>query len=492
MNGKAYIIGTGPGDEELLTVKAVKILEKCTAVLYDRLVSNNILNYLNEDCLVYYCGKEPGAHYKTQEEINNMLVKLVKEGHIVGRVKGGDPYVFGRGGEEVLALVEENLDFEVIPGVTSPISVLNYAGIPITQRAISQSFHIITGMTSASEKINWEALAKENGTLVFMMGLENIDRIVTNLITNGKEKNTPAAVVMRGTSSKQRKVIGNLENISEKVKEAGLKSPCIIVIGDVVELNDKLSWYEKKPLFGTNICITRSREQSSSLKSSLRDLGAEVTEINSIKIKPTKENLKPYLEKLSNYDHILLTSVNGVNNFFDYLIEENYDIRNLKAKFSVIGKATKKALIRRGIVPFVMAREFVGEGLFKVLAPHLVKGEKVLIPCSSSSRNYLYEEISKLGLEVDRVHTYDTVCGTLKNKRVFDEVDYVLFTSPSTVTNMVDMLDLEAIREKKLIAIGPQTAKAIKERNMECFICRKHSQEGFLNEIIEFKEAENV
>ena len=180
MNGKAYIIGTGPGDEELLTVKAVKILKKCTAVLYDRLVSNNILNYLNEDCLVYYCGKEPGAHYKTQEEINDMLVRLVKEGHIVGRVKGGDPYVFGRGGEEVLSLVEENLDFEVIPGVTSPISVLNYAGIPITQRAIAQSFHIVTGMTSASEKINWEALAKENGTLVFMMGLENIERIVTN------------------------------------------------------------------------------------------------------------------------------------------------------------------------------------------------------------------------------------------------------------------------------------------------------------------------
>ena len=492
MNGKAYIIGTGPGDEELLTVKAVKVLEKCTAVLYDRLVSNNILNYLNEDCLVYYCGKEPGAHYKTQEEINDMLVKLVKEGHIVGRVKGGDPYVFGRGGEEVLALVEESLDFEVIPGVTSPISVLNYAGIPITQRAIAQSFHIVTGMTSASEKINWEALAKENGTLVFMMGLENIERIVSNLIENGKEKDTPAAVVMRGTSSKQRKVIGTLENISTKAREAGLKSPCIIVVGEVVELNEKLSWYEKKPLFGTNICITRSREQSSSLKSALKDLGAEVTEINSIKIKPTKENLKPYLEKLSGYDHILLTSVNGVNNFFDYLIEENYDIRNLKAKFSVIGKATKKALIKRGIVPFVMAREFVGEGLFKVLAPHLVSGEKVLIPCSSSSRSYLVDEITKLGLEVDRVHTYDTICGTLKNKRVFDEVDYVLFTSPSTVNNMVDMLGLEAVREKKLIAIGPQTAKAIREKEMECFMCKKHSEEGFLKEIIEFKEAENV
>ena len=369
MIGKAYIIGTGPGDEELLTVKATRVLKNCTAVLYDRLVSNNILNYLNEDCLIYYCGKEPGAHYKSQDEINEMIVKLVKEGHIVGRVKGGDPYVFGRGGEEVLALVEEDLDFEVIPGVTSPISVLNYAGIPITQRAMAQSFHIVTGMTAASEKINWEALAKENGTLVFMMGLENLDRIVSNLISNGKDKSTLAAIVMRGTSSKQRKVIGTLENISAKAKESGLKSPCIIVIGEVVSLNEKLSWYEKKPLFGTNICITRSREQSSSLKVALRDLGAEVTEINSIKIEETKENLKPYIDKLKDYDHILLTSVNGVNNFFDYLVEENYDVRNIKAKFSVIGKATKKALMQRGIVPFIMAREFVGEGLFKVLAP---------------------------------------------------------------------------------------------------------------------------
>lgn len=493
MNGKAYIIGTGPGDEELLTVKAIKVLNRCTAVLYDRLVSNNILNYLNDDCLIYYCGKEPGAHYKTQEEINEMIVKLVKEGHIVGRVKGGDPYVFGRGGEEVIALEKEKLKFEVIPGITSPIAVLNYAGIPVTHRGIAQSFHIVTGMTGTNEKINWKALAQEKGTLVFMMGLENIERIVANLIDNKKHVKTPVAVVMRGTSSKQRKVIGNLENIIQKVREANLKSPCIIVIGDVVNLNKELSWYEEKPLFGTNICITRSREQSSELKSSLRDLGAEVTEINSIKIKSTKENLKEYLNKIPEYDHIILTSVNGVNNFFDFLIETGYDVRNIKAKFSVVGKATKNALISKGIQPFIMAREFVGEGLFKALSPYLSSGEKVLLPCSSSSRTYLYDEISSLGLHVDRVHTYDTVCGSVKNKKVFDEVDYVLFTSPSTVNNMIDMLGIEAIRKKKLIAIGPQTAKAIKDRNMECFICKKHSQQGFLSEIVEFKERlENV
>lgn len=488
---KAYIIGTGPGDEELLTIKAVKVLKECTAILYDRLVSNNILNYVSEECEIYYCGKEPGAHYKTQEEINQMIVKLAKEGHIVGRVKGGDPYVFGRGGEEVLALEKEGIEFEVIPGVTSPISVLNYAGIPITQRGMSQSFHIVTGMTASSMNVNFESLAKENGTLVFMMGLENLDNIIERLALNGKDVKTKAAVVMRGTSSKQKKVVGTMEDISEKVKLEGLKSPCIIVIGDVVGLNEKLSWYEKKPLFGLNICVTRSREQSSNLKDNIRKLGAEVTEINSIKIKETKKNLKPYLHKLNEYDHILLTSVNGVNMFFDYLREEKYDVRNIKAKFSVVGKATRKALEARGIQSFVMAREFVGEGLFKAIEPNLNSGENVLIPCSSSSRTYLKEEIEKLGLSVDRVHTYDTMCGEIKNKKAFSEVDLILFTSPSTVKNMISMVGIEEIKSKKCIAIGPQTAKELIAVNIDCYVCKKHSEEGFLEEIIELYNKEN-
>lgn len=482
---KVYIIGTGPGDEELLTLKAVDTLKKCTAVLYDRLVSNNILNYLNEDCKIFYCGKEPGAHYKTQEEINESLVKLAKEGHIVGRIKGGDPYVFGRGGEEVLELINENIEFEVIPGVTSPISVLNYAGIPITQRKMSQSFHIITGMTSGVLNINWEAIAKEKGTLVFMMGLNNLGAIIENLLKYGKDENTKVAVIMRGTSSKQKKVVGTIKDIEKKVEEAKLQSPCIIVMGEVVSLNDKLNWYEKKPLFGLNICVTRSREQSSNLKKRLRELGSEVTEINSIKIKPTKENLNEVKDKLSDYDHIILTSVNGVNIFFDYIIENKIDLRTIKAKFSVVGKATRKALEKRGIQAFVMGREFVGEGLFKALEPHLRSGEKVLIPCSSGSREYLKDEIEKLGLVVDRVHTYNTVCGEVKNKKAFEEVDFILYTSPSTVNNMITLFGVDKIKEKHNIAIGPQTYKTLKENSIEAHMCKKHSEDGFLDEILE-------
>lgn len=482
---KVYIIGTGPGDEELLTLKAVEALKKCTAVLYDRLVSNNILNYLNDNCEIYYCGKEPGAHYKTQEEINKSLIELAKKGHIVGRIKGGDPYVFGRGGEEVLALINENIEFEVIPGVTSPISVLNYAGIPITQRGIAQSFHIITGMTAIEQNINWEAVAKEKGTLVFMMGLNNLHDIINNLIDNGKDENTKVAVVMRGTSSKQKKVVGTLIDIEEKVKGAKLQSPCIIVMGEVVSLSDKLNWYEKKPLFGLNVCVTRSREQSSNLKKKLRELGAEVTEINSIKIESTKENLNEVKDKLYDYDHIILTSVNGVNMFFDYIIEKKIDLREIKAKFSVVGKATKKALEQRGIQAFIMGREFVGEGLFKALSPHLLKEEKVLLPCSSESRSYLKDEIEKLGLIVDRVHTYNTVCGNIKNEKAFEEVDYILYTSPSTVNNMISLFGLNKIKEKYNVAIGPQTFKALKENGIDAYTCRKHSEDGFLEEIVD-------
>ncbi|CUU46614.1 uroporphyrinogen-III C-methyltransferase [Clostridium beijerinckii] len=480
---KVYIIGTGPGDEELLTLKAVKVLKRCTAVLYDRLVSNNVLNYLEPNCEIYYCGKEPGAHSKTQEEINELLVKLAKEGHTVGRIKGGDPYVFGRGGEEVLALVDENIEFEVIPGVTSPIAVLNYAGIPITHRKIAQSFHVITGKSAQDLNVNFKALAKEEGTLVFMMGLSNLDNIVEELINNGKEPTFPCAVVMRGTSAKQKKVVGTLENISQKVKDAKLQSPCIIVVGEVVNLNKDLNWYENKPLFGKNICITRSRRQSEKLKNKLVDLGAEVTSFNSIKIESSAENLNDYIDKIENYDHIVFTSVNSVEIFFDYLIEKDYDIRRIKAKISAIGAATANSLKQRGIICFAKAREFVGEGLVSILKPHLKADQTLLLPCSAKSRKYIYEELTNCGASVDKVYIYDTVCGSVVNKRSFDEVDIVFFTSPSTVENMIDMLGIEEIKKKQVIAIGPKTNEPLEKYGIKAYVCKEHSEEGFLKEI---------
>jgi uroporphyrinogen III methyltransferase/synthase len=482
--GKVYLMGVGPGDEELITLKAIRMLEKCTAVMYDRLASTSVLKYLKSDCEIYYCGKEPGCHYKTQEEINDMLVALAKKGHVVGRVKGGDPFVFGRGGEEALALIEENIEFEVIPGITSPISVLNYAGIPITHRGIAQSFHIFTAMTAEKLNIDFDAVARLQGTLVFMMGFKNLEKITESLISNGKNKNTPCAVIMRGTTSKQKKVVGTLEDILVKVQKSEISSPCIIVVGEVIKFNEKFNWYEKKPLFGKHICITRSKAQSKELRESLIDLGAEVLEINSIEFENTSHNLDEYKTKFSEYDFLTLTSVNGVNIFFDYLKANEFDIRQLKAKIAAIGPATAQAIKDRGIMPDIVADHFVAESLFEKMKEYVKPGDKILVPRSKDARPYLVEELKGIGCSVDEVFTYETLCGKLRDENEIKDVDLIVFTSPSTVKNMITMVGLETIKSKTALAIGPITAKALSEQGIEAIICDEYSTEGVINKLV--------
>jgi uroporphyrinogen III methyltransferase/synthase len=482
---KAYIIGAGPGDEGLLTLKAVKVMKECTAVLYDRLIGNNVLSYLNDSCEVYFCGKEPGCHYKTQDEINAMLVELAKKGHIVGRIKGGDPYVFGRGGEEVLALEAENISFEVIPGVTSAVAVMSYAGIPITHRGLSQGFHVLTGMSAATLNIKWEVLTKSQNTIVFLMGLENLGDIVNNLVENGKPKDTPCGVIMRGTTAKQKKVIGTLENIEELVKANNLKSPSIIVVGKVVTLSDKLNWFERLPLFGANVCVTRTKKQAQTMKEKLRNLGAEVTEIPAIKIVNTSENLNKYKENISSFDYIILTSVNGVNIFFDYLKHNNIDIRKIKAEFAVIGKATLSALQERGIIANIIADEFVAEGLVKELKNYELKDKKVLMPISKNSRNLVEEFLKEEGAMALRVHTYETQKAELKNMAAFDNVNTIIFTSPSTVNNLVDMVGIDKVKEKLCIAIGPITYKALEDKAIKAILSEVHSEDGAIEKLRE-------
>lgn len=481
---KVYLIGAGPGDEELITLKAVRKLSECTAVMYDRLSGTGVLKYLNKECKIYYCGKEPGCHYKTQDEINDMLVKLAKEGHIVGRIKGGDPYIFGRGGEEALRLIEECIEFEVIPGITSPISVLNYGGIPVTHRKIARSFHVFTGMSADKLNINWKAVAGVGGTLIFLMGFENLGVISKNLLENGMDENTPSAVVMRGTTAKQKKVVGTLKDIKERASEAAMHSPCIIVIGEVVKFNDKLNWFEKKPLFGQNICITRSKEQSKEIRQKLIDLGAQVTEINSIDIKYTSENLGDFADKLNDYDYIVLTSVNGVNSFFDYLRNSNYDIRRIKGTFAAIGPATEKAIKDRGIIPEITAEKFVAESLFDKMKDFVKPGDKVFLPRSKQSRPYLAGALKEVGCQVDECFTYETVTGELLDTSSFEEVDTVIFTSPTTVKNMIELVGLKAIKEKKVISIGPITGKTLEEHSISYDICDEYTMDGVIKKLI--------
>jgi len=482
--GKVYLMGVGPGDEELITLKAIRMLEKCTAVMYDRLASTSVLKYLKPECEIYYCGKEPGCHYKTQEEINDMLVVLAKKDHVVGRIKGGDPFVFGRGGEEALALIEENIEFEVIPGITSPIAVLNYAGIPITHRGIAQSFHIFTAMTAEKLNIDWNAVGRLEGTLVFMMGFKNLEKIAESLIFNGKSKDTPCAVIMRGTTSKQKKVVGTLMDIVGKVQESEISSPCIIVVGEVVKFNEQFNWYETKPLFGKNICITRSKAQAKELRESLIDLGAEVLEINSIEFKNTSKNLDTCRAKLIDYDFIALTSVNGVNFFFDYLKDIEFDIRKLKAKIAAIGPATAKVIKDRGIIPDIIADHFVAESLFDKMKTDVKATDKVLIPRSRGSRPYLVDALKGIGCDVDEVFTYETLCGKLQIGNEIEDVDLIVFTSPSTVKNMIEMVGLEIIKMKTALAIGPITAKALLDNGVKATMCDEYSAEGVIKKLL--------
>lgn len=483
--GKVYLIGAGPGDPELMTLKAVRMLKKCTAVMYDRLAGANALKHLNEGCKIFYCGKEPGCHYKSQDEINEMLVSLAKEGHIVGRVKGGDPYVFGRGGEEALRLFNEGIDFEVIPGVTSAISVLSYAGIPVTHRGLAQGFHVFTGMSAEKLNINWEGVSSLNGTLIFLMGMKHIEDITRNLMDSGKSIETPCAVVMRGTTAKQKKGVGTLGDIASKVKEALFTSPCIIVVGDVVTLGEDLNWYEKMPLFGLNICNTRSVEQSKSINERLVDLGAEVTEINSIKIKRSQFELDSVKHKLSEYNHIIFTSVNAVNIFFDYILKNEIDIRSLNGKFAVIGSATEKCLKDKGIIPDTVAEEFISEDLFHKLNTKIKSDDKILIPCSKHSRAYLADKLRSCGAIVDKVHIYEPTCGELTDVNAFKNVDIVIFTSPSTVKNMIKLVGLDAINQKKSVAIGPITAKELELNSINPFVCKEYSEDGIISKILE-------
>jgi len=483
--GKVYLIGAGPGDEELLTLKAARILPTCTAVLYDRLVNGSILRHLNDDCEIYYCGKEPGCHYKSQEEINEMLVSLAKKGHIVGRIKGGDPFVFGRGGEEILRLYEENIEFEVIPGITSAVSVLSYAGIPVTHRRIARSFHVFTGKNAEDLDVDWKSVATLKGTLVFLMGFGNLHHITLKLRENGMEADRPCAVIMRGTTAKQRKVVGTLVNIAEKARNEGLQAPCIIVIGDVVNFHRQFAWYEKKPLFGKNICITRSKEQSGQLRERLLDLGAEVTEINSIRIKSTDEQLVPYLPYLEQYNYIVFTSVNWVSIFFNKLLAEGIDIRKIRASFAAIGPATAVAIRSKGIIPEITAEHFTAEALFEKLTGYVKPGDRILIPASKNSRPFLREKLTELGCLVDEAHIYEVVPGKLKDESAFDEVDIVLFTSPSTVENTIAMVGPEKVKNKECIAIGPVTQKALADKNIPCKVCDRYSVEGIIEKLLE-------
>jgi uroporphyrinogen III methyltransferase/synthase len=501
--GIVYIIGVGPGDYKLLTLKAVECIKKADVLVYDRLINKKVFSFAHENVELINVGKMPDNHAVPQERINEILVEQAKMGKVVARIKGGDPFVFGRGGEECLYLREHGIVYEVVPGVTSAISVPAYAGIPVTHRDFCSSLHIITGHENPNKEdssVDFEVLSKINGTLVFLMGVKNLEGICTNLVKNGKSENTPVAVIERGTSSKQRVVIGNLNNIFQKILNKNIKSPAITVVGEVVTLKEKLEWFNKKPLFGKRIVVTRAREQASKLVEKIEELGGEAIEFPVIKI----ENPESYnefdraLDNIRDYKWLVFTSVNGVWAFFDRMKIKNIDIRNLcDLNICAVGEATEKELNARGLLVDYVPEKYTTEELLCGIKPLIKKDEKVLLARADIASVELSEGLLRAGISFDDVTVYRTSIQNTDKEEVvglFEQegIDYITFASSSTVTNFVSIVGkeiLEDINRKgrtKFVSIGPVTSKTLESYGVVNYICpKKYTIDAMLEIIVE-------
>lgn len=502
MKGKVYLVGAGPGDYKLLTLKGLECVQKADVIVYDRLANENYLKEAKPNCEFIYVGKASSNHTLPQEDINRVIADKAKEGKIVTRLKGGDPYVFGRGGEEGELLREEGIEFEVVPGITSAIGGLCYAGIPITHRDYASSFHVITGHLREDDKenpeINWNALANVNGTLVFLMGVANLQKISSNLIKEGKSKDTPVALISWATRYNQRVVTSTLENVYETAIKEGVKPPTLIAVGDVVGLRDKLNFFENKPLFGKRVIVTRSRTQSSSLVEKISDLGGNPIELPTIKIDKIEDNiqLENEINNIKDYTYLILTSKNGVDIFFDKLDEMGLDSRALaNLKVCAIGSATAKEIKNRGIKADIVPDKFVAEYLFEELKPILKSTDKVLMPRAKNARDYLVDKIGDI-CEIKEVYTYETVVDPTRKDEVLellnqDNADYITFASSSTVKNFVEIIgeeNIDKLNNIKVISIGPITTQTIKELGLNLYKEAEVSTiDGMISTIIEDK-----
>lgn len=500
MRGKVYLIGAGPGDPGLITVRGLECIKKADVVVYDRLASDLLLEETKETCRFIYVGKEAKNHAKTQDEINEIIYREALEGNMVVRLKGGDPYVFGRGGEEGKYLAERGIDFETIPGITSSIAGLTYAGIPITHRDYASSFHVITGHLKDEEKeLDWNLLAKLKGTLVFLMGVSNLKNICENLVENGKSKETPVAIINWATTPYQKVVEGDLLDIYEKALKENITPPSLIVVGDVVKLRKDLNFFEKKTLFGKTIVITRAKSQGRESSNRLAELGAMVYEFPTIKIDEISPNLTldEAIENIDRYTHLVLTSKNGVDIFFKRLFSLGHDARKLgKLKIAVIGPKTGKTMEIYGIRPDIISDEYVGESLVDMLKDILDEKDRILIPRAKSSRPYVVEELSKI-CRVDEVKIYDTLKEESNPDDMIDflsdkEESYFIFTSSSTFKNLIDILgdgNRDILNRNKLISIGPITSDTIRRNGYEVYgEAEKYTIDGIMDILV--KEGE--
>jgi uroporphyrinogen III methyltransferase/synthase len=473
---KVYLIGAGPGDPGLLTLRAKELLETADVVVYDYLANKAFLDFCRKDAEIYYVGKKGGDHTLPQDKINDLLVDMAKAGKVVARLKGGDPFVFGRGGEEAEELIAAGCDFEVVPGVTSAVAAPAYAGIPITHRSFTSSVSFITGHedpTKTESSLNWEAFAKSGSTLVFFMGVKNLPHITENLMKAGMPGDTPAALVRWGTTCRHKSLVATVATMPEEAQKHGFAPPSLFVVGGVATLHDKLAWYEKRALLGKGVVVTRSREQASDLTRLLGAEGACCYEFPAIEIAPLTDvaPVDAAIDSLYDNDWVVFTSANGVDCFFERIDAKGLDARAFAGiRIAAIGPATAKKLAERGLRADFIPERFVAESVVEGLLAQDVAGKKVLIPRAREARDVLPEKLAEAGCTVTVLPVYDTrpvdqdpaeIIQAVKN----GEIHYVTFTSSSTVKNFFAQIPPEVLKASavKTACIGPITAATLAE-----------------------------
>ncbi|MDZ4246467.1 MAG: uroporphyrinogen-III C-methyltransferase [Dehalococcoidia bacterium] len=501
--GKVYFVGAGPGDPGLITVKGRECLLKGEVIIYDRLLDPRMLEEFPPGVEAIYAGKRSGAHTMKQEEINALLVEKASRGKVVVRLKGGDPFVFGRGGEEAETVGAAGIPFEIVPGVTAAVAVPSYAGIPVTHRNLSSSVAIVTGHEDPEKNesaINWAKLATATDTLVFLMGMENLSQIANTLIKNGLPPGTPAAVVANGASPHQRTVTGTVENIASRAREKGINPPAILVVGKVVQMRDKLSWFETRPLFSRTVLVTRARHQASALSRLLSEKGALPLELPIIGIEPLKNNKKldSALDNLKEYSWIMFTSVNSVTVFFRRLLEKKKDGRALGGtRIAAVGPATAEELLKFGIRPDFIPRKYTTSDIVREMVSEKFQGGKVLLPRAENVPHELNDELKKRGAEVEEIPLYRTTLKKDNRPHLLDilkanKPDVITFASSSTVRGLLSLLG----KEKDLMAgsiiacIGPVTASTARKAGLKVdIIAREFTIPGLVEAIEEYYKS---
>jgi len=471
--GKVYLVGAGPGDLKLITIKGLELIKQADVIIYDHLVNQKLLCYAKKEVELIYAGKSSHHHSLEQSKINQLMIKKAAENKVVVRLKGGDPFVFGRGAEEALGLADENIPFEIVPGITSAIAAPAYAGIPLTHRDYNSSFTVITGHQARQGKsrLEWDKLSSGEDTLVILMGVANLEEIVRGLLKQGRKPDTAVAAIGWGTTLQQAVIVGTLQTIVEKTKKQNLKPPAVIVVGNVVNLRKRLNWFESRPLYGKRILVTRAKAQASGLTDLLEEQGACVIELPVIEIAPPSsfKKLDQAITWLNRYDWIIFTSVNGVRYFLKRLQDMGKSVAALKEiKLCAIGPETAKTLEEYGLAVNCMPKDYRQEGIITQLGKEGLKGKTILLPRAENAREVLQEALSRMGAKLEVATVYRTVkppgnLDEISSLLAKKKVDIVTFTSSSAVKNFIELLGKKKAKEifqGSLVAcIGPVTRK---------------------------------